>query len=85
MLRSEYKIGVFGVRNYVWCLYFRSESEELNEEDIMAVVNETAQQGLAFFGNLLGFAFGRPQSNQTKSDEGSSTPSPTARHANQQR
>lgn len=45
--------------------YFRVETEELNEEELIAAVNESAEQGLAFFGNLLGLAFGNPEVNAT--------------------
>lgn len=31
----------------------------------MAAVNETAEQGLVFFGNLLGLTFGKPEVNTT--------------------
>ncbi|KAK4871981.1 hypothetical protein RN001_016105 [Aquatica leii] len=44
-----------------------TESEELNEEELIAVVNETAEQGLAFFGNWLGL-FGKSDVNGTNTE-----------------
>ncbi|KAF5295918.1 hypothetical protein FQR65_LT10349 [Abscondita terminalis] len=41
-----------------------NEPEELNEEELIAVVNETAEQGFAFFGNWLGL-FGKSDVNGT--------------------
>lgn len=40
----------------------------MNEEEIIEAVNETAEQGLAFFGNLLGLTFGKPEVNSTNSN-----------------
>ncbi|CAH0562486.1 unnamed protein product [Brassicogethes aeneus] len=40
----------------------------LNEEELIATVNETAEQGLAFFGNLLGLAFGKPDTNNADTE-----------------
>lgn len=45
--------------------YFRSELEGLNEEELIAAVNESAAQGLVFFGNLLGLNFGKPETNDS--------------------
>lgn len=52
--------------------YFRAEPEELNEEELIAAVNETAEQGLVFFGNWLGL-FGKPDVNATNSEAGNET------------
>ncbi|XP_063929577.1 uncharacterized protein LOC135141918 [Zophobas morio] len=46
----------------------QSESEGLNEEELIAAVNESAEQGLVFFGNLLGLTFGKPQTNETNAE-----------------
>lgn len=48
--------------------YFRNESEGLNEEELIAAVNESAEQGLVFFGNLLGLTFGKPETNETNTE-----------------
>ncbi|KAF5284814.1 hypothetical protein FQA39_LY04539 [Lamprigera yunnana] len=44
-----------------------TETEELNEEELIAVVNETAEQGLVFFGNWLGL-FGKSDNNETNTE-----------------
>ncbi|RZC42238.1 uncharacterized protein BDFB_008862, partial [Asbolus verrucosus] len=46
----------------------QSESEGLNEEELIAAVNESAEQGLVFFGNLLGLTFGKPETNETNTE-----------------
>jgi hypothetical protein len=46
----------------------QSESEGLNEEELIAAVNESAEQGLVFFGNLLGLTFGKPETNETNAE-----------------
>ncbi|KAB0796102.1 hypothetical protein PPYR_10163 [Photinus pyralis] len=43
-----------------------TDAEEINEEELISVVNETAEQGLAFFGNWLGL-FGGSDVNETES------------------
>lgn len=53
--------------------YFRTESEELNEEELIAAVNESAEHGLVFFGNLLGLTFQKPKLNETNSTAVTST------------
>lgn len=51
----------------------QNESSETNNGDLLAVVNETAQQGLAFLGNLLGLAFSEPENeSQTASQTSAS-------------
>ncbi|XP_044256740.1 uncharacterized protein LOC123006374 [Tribolium madens] len=46
----------------------QNESEGLNEEELIAAVNESAEQGLVFFGNLLGLTFGKPETNETNTE-----------------
>lgn len=41
-----------------------TESVGFTEEDLIAVVNESAEKGLVFFGNLLGLAFGKSDSTE---------------------
>ncbi|KAF7271462.1 hypothetical protein GWI33_015659, partial [Rhynchophorus ferrugineus] len=46
----------------------QNETETING-DLLAVVNETAEQGLAFLGNLLGLAFSETQeSNESETE-----------------
>lgn len=51
---------------------YRSE-EDLNEEEILAAVSGTAEQGLAFLGNLFQITFGESNANAnaTAESEGS--------------
>lgn len=50
---------------------FRRTDEDLNEEELLAVVSGTAEQGLAFLGNLFQITFGESNSNSTAESEGS--------------
>ncbi|XP_017774792.1 PREDICTED: uncharacterized protein LOC108561391 [Nicrophorus vespilloides] len=45
----------------------------LSEEEIIEAVNQSAQQGLAFFGNLFGLAFGKQEANATQTTEDDQT------------
>lgn len=60
------------------CFSYRTDSSELNEEELIATVNETAEQGLAFFTNLLGLTFGKTEANSTNTDKEISTQSQTS-------
>lgn len=54
---------------------FRRTDEDLNEEELLAAVSGTAEQGLAFLGNLFQITFGESNSNGTAESEASvSTP-----------
>lgn len=50
---------------------FRRSEEDLNEEELLAAVSGTAEQGLAFLGNLFQITFGESNSNATAESEGS--------------
>ncbi|GJQ71867.1 hypothetical protein Trydic_g15871 [Trypoxylus dichotomus] len=41
-----------------------NETVGFSEEELIAVVNESAEKGLRFFGNLLGLAFGKSDTNE---------------------
>lgn len=60
------------------CCCYSTDSGELNEEELIAAVNETAEQGLAFFTNLLGLTFGKTETNSTNTDKEISTQSQTS-------
>jgi len=49
--------------------------EEINEEALIAAVNESAEEGMAFFSNLLGITFGggEAQGNTTERDNSTDT------------
>jgi hypothetical protein len=59
-------------------------TEEINEEALIAAVNESAEEGIAFFSNLLGITFGGGEApgNTTERDSTVETTSqnPTAQH-----
>ena len=58
--------------------------EEINEEALIAAVNESAEEGIAFFSNLLGITFGGGEApgNATEADNTTetTTQNPTAEH-----
>lgn len=59
-------------------LIFRSEKPEVEAQSFIEAVNQSAEEGLAFFTNLLGFSYGTKKTNTTsgtteKSAEVSST------------
>jgi len=58
--------------------------EEINEEALIAAVNESAEEGIAFFSNLLGLTFGGGEapSNTTDVDNTTetTTQNPTTEH-----
>jgi hypothetical protein len=58
--------------------------EELSEEALIAAVNESAEEGIAFFTNLLGITFGGGEAsgNTTEADNTTETTSqnPAAEH-----
>lgn len=49
--------------------------EEINEEALIAAVNESAEEGMAFFSNLLGITFGGVEApgNTTETDNSTDT------------
>ncbi|GLH02335.1 Protein of unknown function [Gryllus bimaculatus] len=56
-------------------------SEQLSEEELIAVVNQSAEEGIAFFSNLLGLTFGGGEggdnSTETATNEDNATPPPS--------
>ncbi|XP_067002655.2 uncharacterized protein [Anabrus simplex] len=67
-------------------------SQQLSEEELIAAVNESAEEGLAFFSNLLGLNFGGAElgANATETEETNSTsavtdPNQTTPSSEQQR
>jgi hypothetical protein len=58
--------------------------EEVNEEALIAAVNESAEEGIAFFSNLLGITFGGGEApgNATEADNitDTTTQNPTVEH-----
>lgn len=49
--------------------YFRRSEEDINEEELLAVVSGTAEQGLSFLGNLFQLTFGGPSANASANIE----------------
>lgn len=68
----------FDILNYyfelIYYFFFRAESEEFTEEELIATVNETAEQGLAFLGNWLGI-FDKSTDNSTEPEKTNATDS----------
>jgi hypothetical protein len=58
--------------------------EEINEEALIAAVNESAEEGIAFFSNLLGITFGGGEApgntTETDSTTETTTKNPAAEH-----
>jgi hypothetical protein len=58
--------------------------EELSEEALIAAVNESAEEGIAFFSNLLGITFGGGEASGNATDVDNitetTTLSPAAQH-----
>lgn len=61
-------------------LYFRTNSEGFNEDDLIATVSETAEQSLLFFTNWLGL-FDKPINDSTNITD--KVPSPDAAEVSQ--
>lgn len=55
--------------------------EELSEEALIAAVNESAEEGIAFFTNLLGITFGGGESSGNTTDANITTETTTPNEA----
>lgn len=55
--------------------------EELNEEALIAAVNESAEEGIAFFTNLLGITFGGGEASGNTTDANNTTETTTLNEA----
>lgn len=59
-------------------IFFRDEAPEaetagINTSAIIQAVNESAEEGIAFFSNLLGLAFGKPNGTEPASGQSEET------------
>lgn len=47
------------------------------EEELIAAVNETAEEGFAWFSSFLGFSFGKPDNESSAAPSDSASPPPS--------